>query len=44
MKSGITSRLKAVDETDFEKLEYVITLIFTYGEEIKFAGINYFVD
>lgn len=44
MKGGIANILKAVDETNFDKLEYGITLIFTYGEEIKFDGIKYFVN
>ena len=43
MKGGIASILKAVSEINFDKLKYGIMLVFTYGEETDFSGINYFL-
>lgn len=44
MKGGIACILDAVGSINFDELKYGITLIFTYGEEIDFAGIKYFVN
>ena len=40
MKGGIAAILKAVLDTDWNKLNYGIKLIFTYDEEISFEGIK----
>lgn len=40
MKGGIAAILKAVLDTDWNKLNYGIKLIFTYDEEIGFEGIK----
>ena len=40
MKGGIAAILKAVLDTDWDKLNYGIKLIFTYDEEIGFNGIK----
>ena len=44
MKGGIAAILKAVSEMDFNKLDYGIMLVFTYGEETDFSGIKLFVN
>ena len=40
MKGGISAILKAVLDTDWNKLSYGIKLFFTYDEEIGFEGIK----
>ena len=40
MKGGIAAILKAVLDTDWNKLSYGIKLFFTYDEEIGFEGIK----
>lgn len=40
MKGGIAVILKAVSDTDWNKLNYGIKLFFTYDEEIGFEGIK----
>lgn len=40
MKGGIAAILKAVLDTDWNKLNYGIKLILTYDEEIGFEGIK----
>lgn len=40
MKGGIAAILKAVFDTDWNKLNYGIKLFFTYDEEIGFEGIK----
>lgn len=40
MKGGIAAILKAVSDTDWNKLNYGIKLFFTYDEEIGFEGIK----
>ena len=40
MKGGIAAILKAVLDTDWNKLNYGIKLFFTYDEEIGFEGIK----
>ena len=40
MKGGIAGIIKAVLDTDSNKLNTEIRLIFTYDEEIEFEGIN----
>lgn len=43
MKGGIAAMLKAISETDFNKLSYGMMLVFTYDEETNFEGIKEFV-
>ena len=43
MKGGIAAMLKAISETDFNKLSYGMMLVFTYDEETDFGGIKEFV-
>lgn len=44
MKGGIAAILKAVSEIDFDKLEYGVMLVFSYGEETDFSGIKLFIE
>lgn len=44
MKGGIAGILKAVLDTDWNKLNYGIKLFFTYDEEVGFQGIKEIVD
>lgn len=44
MKGGIAAMLKAINETNFNVLEYGMMLVFTYDEEISFGGIKEFLN